>query len=99
MNFLLIKKSKTEPRNLVQLRFILKSGLYQIYKEKCTFFSCSCNWNGQSNPIYETKITQKIAWLCKKYLKIFFILYVYITDLRLKQNNIIFWFWYIYTRY
>ena len=39
MNYLLIKKSKTEPRNLVQLRFILKSGLYQIYKEKCTFLA------------------------------------------------------------
>ena len=37
--FLLTKKSKIEPRNLVQLKFVLKSGLYQIYKEKCTFFS------------------------------------------------------------
>ena len=41
--FLLTKKSKIQPRNLVQLKFILKSGLYQIYEEKCTFFSCSYN--------------------------------------------------------
>ena len=64
--FLLTKKSKIQPRNLAQLKFILKSGLYQIYEEKCTFFSCSYNWNCEPNPIYETKIDQKIEWLRKK---------------------------------
>ena len=39
MNFFLNQKSKTEPKNLVQISFFfLESGLYQIYKEKSIFF-------------------------------------------------------------
>ena len=43
MNFFLDQNSKAEPRNLAQLRFFLKNGIYQICKEKWDYFSCSHN--------------------------------------------------------
>ena len=57
--FFLNKISKTEPRNLVELRFFSKSGLYQFYEENCNFFSCSRNWNCKSNPICDPKMAKK----------------------------------------
>ena len=60
------KTSKTEPRRFAPLRFFSKSGLYQSYKEKCNFFSCSRNWNCKSNPICDPKIAQRMAWIRKK---------------------------------
>ena len=41
MNWFLIKNSKTEPRNLVQIRIFLESGLCQIYIETSTFLAAS----------------------------------------------------------
>ena len=41
MNCFLIKNSKTEPRNLVQIRIFLESGLCQIYIETSTFLAAS----------------------------------------------------------
>ena len=39
MNFLLYQKYESRTEDLAQRRFFLRSGIYQIYKEKCNFLA------------------------------------------------------------
>ena len=70
------KISKTEPKNLAQLRFFSKSGLYQFFKENVNFLAAP-----------EIKIVNQIVFVIQKwpkewhgyaknYLKIFLLLYI-----------------------
>ena len=72
-----IKNSKTEPKNLVQLRFFSKTGLYQIYKEKSNFFSCSRNWNCELNLFLWAKNGPKNSTRMRKNIWKFFFYFIF----------------------
>ena len=54
--------------------FFLISGFYQIYKEKSIFFSCSRNWNCESNLKWAKNGPKKSTATQKEYLEIFLLL-------------------------
>ena len=66
MNFFLNQKFKNRTKESCSNYIFFEKCLYQIYKEKVFFFSCSRNWNWESNLTCEPKMAQRITWLHKK---------------------------------
>ena len=66
MNFFLDQIFKIRAEESCLIWIFLKSGIYQICKEKCNFFSCPRNWNCGSNLFCQTKMAQRIACVRKK---------------------------------
>ena len=65
MNFFLNQKFKNRTKESCSNYIFFEKCLYQIYKEKVFFFSCSRNWNWESNLTCEPKMAQRITWLRK----------------------------------
>ena len=93
MNFFLNQKFKNRTKESFQIIFFLKS-VYTKLQRKKYFYSCSRNWNCESNLICVPKMAQRIAWLRKKIFRnLSSTLYLEKTKKKIKLPSKEAWIW------